>query len=332
MCNMKRCIYPIGQGSFFSEVHYFDANEQIVIVYDCGSRNVAELENQLKYFPYKHIDYLIVSHFHEDHTNGIQKLIETGVSIGTLVVPKLSSVEKLIYICEKVDPEMIFSPGNYFSAERVVEVAEDGESSDEGIMLNSGISKLNHKCRAFIRDKTNWILKFYIDRTMFDKMSDLDQKLVDSITIDSIKDKEYISGMKGIYKKIGKSINMTSMSMYSGVYIKNIDYNRYHYHWQNSAILLNGDADLSNNTKIDKYIEHFKDERNLIANFGIPHHGSYHNMQRALTEFPIKHAYIQSGFINPFGHPAQTIINMHIAEKINVHIINENKKKKIIEY
>jgi len=93
--NFKSTFHGIGQGLFYSLI----VNEH-VIVYDCGSEtNMPPRHNILntyingaminEYFKDGKIDLFIISHFHNDHINGIKKLHSKGIDIREFVMPYL---------------------------------------------------------------------------------------------------------------------------------------------------------------------------------------------------------------------------------------------------
>ncbi len=80
-------FYPVGQGCFYAGSIKNDI-EEFVIVYDCGtisSRNY--LLDSIDEFKrhYKKIDLLMISHFDEDHVNGVSELLTSIPSISTAV-------------------------------------------------------------------------------------------------------------------------------------------------------------------------------------------------------------------------------------------------------
>lgn len=107
---LKRIIHAIGQGAFYTEElcsngKYFNA------VYDCGSITDEEvLKNRIDYYldilkkqqdkeKKPIIDIVFISHFHDDHTNGIDYLLKYA-DVKLLVLPQLNSgqiLESFIY-------------------------------------------------------------------------------------------------------------------------------------------------------------------------------------------------------------------------------------------
>lgn len=92
MITLERKIYPVGQGLFCSEI--LKDGEEIIhaIVYDCGSEcrkilgsQIAELKETLHGHA---IDAIFVSHFHADHINGLESLMD-DIKIKMVFLPKL---------------------------------------------------------------------------------------------------------------------------------------------------------------------------------------------------------------------------------------------------
>lgn len=81
MTQFIRTFHPIGQGAFYSEKHIISDNKTITIVYDCGSETFTDsiLKKKVNASLFEkrstnNIDILFISHFHEDHINGIKYL------------------------------------------------------------------------------------------------------------------------------------------------------------------------------------------------------------------------------------------------------------------
>lgn len=103
MCIITRTFHPVGQGAFYSEKFEFDNGTHKLIVYDCGAQKKDKkyLHTELSsYFSRDtEIDIFFLSHFDEDHINGINKLKELDVKIKTVVIPLIDDSNKWFYIC-----------------------------------------------------------------------------------------------------------------------------------------------------------------------------------------------------------------------------------------
>ena len=87
----RRTLHPVGQGAFFTEHFFSDNGFKCNVVYDCGSFTGANRKNQLRapeilkkeislaFDKGEHIDYLFLSHFDGDHTNGLNELLSKGL-------------------------------------------------------------------------------------------------------------------------------------------------------------------------------------------------------------------------------------------------------------
>ncbi|MDA5107869.1 MBL fold metallo-hydrolase [Brevibacillus thermoruber] len=93
MYPVKFKFHNVGQGLFYS------ANiNGTVVVYDCGAdkQNFKNLNNAINNFKksLKRIDLLVLSHFHEDHVSGLDKLLD-GVDLDTVIIPYLTPLDRL---------------------------------------------------------------------------------------------------------------------------------------------------------------------------------------------------------------------------------------------
>ena len=79
---MRRTIHPVGCGQFITESFLYD---RIHVVMDCGMGRANSATNWLHqlvdshFASYSHIEYLFISHFDNDHYNGIQYLINKNL-------------------------------------------------------------------------------------------------------------------------------------------------------------------------------------------------------------------------------------------------------------
>ncbi len=107
---LTRIIHPVGQGAFYTE-ELCSNGKSFNAVYDCGSitdKNILEnridcyldnLKKQQNKEEKTEIDIVFISHFHNDHTNGIDYLLKNA-NVQVLVLPQLSNgqiLESFIY-------------------------------------------------------------------------------------------------------------------------------------------------------------------------------------------------------------------------------------------
>lgn len=94
---VTRIIHPIGQGAFYTE-KLSNGSDEINVVYDCGgfNRDQTKMKEYLKSYlgrldpksRKKEIEAVFISHFHDDHINGLQYLLENS-RVKYLFLPQL---------------------------------------------------------------------------------------------------------------------------------------------------------------------------------------------------------------------------------------------------
>lgn len=91
---LTRTIHPVGQGAFYSETFRNSESDRhlLTAVYDCGGKLDA-VEREINTIEDVYI--LFISHFHSDHTNGVQKLIKKAKP-KIVVIPRISPSRFLV--------------------------------------------------------------------------------------------------------------------------------------------------------------------------------------------------------------------------------------------
>ena len=92
---VTRIIHPVGQGGFYTET-LSNGTQEATFVYDCGGFDKAK-SKMAKYLdsflpkgkPKKQIEAVFISHFHADHINGLQYLLENA-EVKYLFLPQLT--------------------------------------------------------------------------------------------------------------------------------------------------------------------------------------------------------------------------------------------------
>ena len=102
---LVRTFHPVGHGAFYSEVLYDDNDIAIqTVVYDCGTLSkqkylFQEIDELKRATMTDKIDALFISHFHTDHTSGIEYLSRV-FDIERIFIPVLTDailVESLMF-------------------------------------------------------------------------------------------------------------------------------------------------------------------------------------------------------------------------------------------
>lgn len=112
MCGVKGkfTFHRAGHGLFYSGVITVEKNteEKFNFVYDCGTmpkrRKEFDFDAQIDAYKEsidKKLDMLVISHFHEDHVNGLKKLLDGGVTPKLVIMPYVSDSERATIIFSK---------------------------------------------------------------------------------------------------------------------------------------------------------------------------------------------------------------------------------------
>lgn len=112
---ITRTIWPVGHGAFYTEcLGFHHPNSLVTIVYDCGAKTKEIIEDNIDEFLQSLrkntngkpvVDYLAVSHFHKDHVNGLQYLLNNA-DVKHLILPQFSEevlVEAFIYNAQNTE-------------------------------------------------------------------------------------------------------------------------------------------------------------------------------------------------------------------------------------
>jgi len=111
----RRRQHPVGQGFFHSgDLYESNVGRQLLYVVDCGSKAKHRLSREKQIDDFVHgvgagdvIDLLLVSHVHEDHISGIERLLDstTGLKVDTIMLPLTTLEERLIAFARSVDED-----------------------------------------------------------------------------------------------------------------------------------------------------------------------------------------------------------------------------------
>lgn len=138
-------FHPVGQGCFYSgDIINNNHKKKFTLVFDCGTISSKKyLDNSISVFKSTHdkIDLLIISHFDEDHVNGVAELLN-GISCDTVIIPYYSPLLRLGLFAsnESSNPDydlFLRSPMNYFLQEKfkisnIIVIGNDKEGNTEG--------------------------------------------------------------------------------------------------------------------------------------------------------------------------------------------------------
>lgn len=94
-----RTFHPVGHGAFYTERFYDENGNNIAnVVYDCGSKTISHQDLDAiinsEFRQGENINFVFISHFHDDHVSGILSLCRR-CHVQSIVVPSLPNDYKI---------------------------------------------------------------------------------------------------------------------------------------------------------------------------------------------------------------------------------------------
>lgn len=336
---MTRTFHAIGQGAFYTEKF----ENGFTIVYDCGGQNKKFIVDKIQEVFEKNekVDILFISHFHSDHINGVDFLLEY-CDVKKVVLPFLHDNMKLQFIIENVKNRSY----NQFIVNAIINPQYTFKDQEllliEPFYINTNKTNIsqyidNNKIKCNYIDQ--WI---YIPYNIYfdDFAKQLESALKNSsIDINNILDKIKTdkNNILNIYKSIIKEsgFNTNSLIIYSGL-SKDIDLKLQNITFVNNEVFTSnkvgclylGDAEL-------KYDKEMKKVKYLLANYWddvsvvqIPHHGSYKNYHTELS-WSRSISVISTGF--RYSHPSQKVVEKIKSQDSICAIVSYDKSTQVIQ-
>ena len=352
---MQRVFMPVGQGAFYIEKF----NDGFTVVYDCGSyKNTSIVEENIENSILdKKIDLLVISHYHEDHINGLEYLFNK-FDIKRMLMPYLDLTEKKESFIDAdiknssndfykdfcVDPNEVLSRKFGKSSEIIFVYPEQNPPASPNEIdiqnlndnINSG-DKITYKNK--INDYTWSYIPFNFQNTSRTKQF---EKLTEHLNLDTIDEfKDYYIQNKDDFIKIYKKdmvgdINTNSLVLYSGVYsnIQTTAYSRkksFSFIQNISGCLYLGDYDVKGSQKMKEFDEKYKSFYKEISTIQIPHHGSKHNYNQRLNFKPNIISVISAGINNKFEHPHNETLKQIAIQNGIVILVTEEEETKLTQ-
>lgn len=372
---ITRTIHPIGQGAFYTELLESDGTK-FTVVYDCGCEVVPNISHRAEAIvedwlgsdtesSEKVIDILFISHFHNDHINGVKLLIPhtkvvvmpfiensikvelkslasklsgTGIPISfDIIDPYDFSYTKFLYVVSEKDngkhqypvlnsPEKPQSPENFGDG-----MGQFQDIFDESKYINN-VAYL--KSGDLIRSYDWFYMPFTRELPTGDKKLQETVKnlnaYIGGLTGNWFEDGVLRSKVKNKYNKIDSSLNNTSMLMFSSpVAICECNDEE-----TLPSCLYTGDIQLSKEITmlINKRISLYS-----IGTLQVPHHGSKENWVyfNNSTNGKINNlandtrCFCSHGLHNRFKHPNQLVLDDFKTAGKFLYGVNENPSTKI---
>lgn len=137
-------FHNVGQGLFYSGQIRCDDGSNFNFVYDCGATDKHWKDRSLtldtcidrytKYLNNKNVDMLVISHFHHDHINGIEKLLEKN-NVQDVIIPFYTFEERFVtYFSDEVEDitdeqlRFLLNPYQFFldrNVERIIVIRHE---------------------------------------------------------------------------------------------------------------------------------------------------------------------------------------------------------------
>lgn len=344
---MQRVFMPVGQGAFYVEKF----NDDFTVVYDCGSyKNTSIVEENIKNSILDtKIDLLVISHYHEDHINGLEYLFK-NFDVKRMLMPYLKIEEKMesfidvdiknssnnFYKDFCIDPQNALL-SNFGKSTEITFVYPEPNPQPNEIYIQNLKNEINSgdKITYDVKNSTWSYIPFNFQDT---KRTEQFKALTEKLPINTIYEfKAYYKKNKSefidIYEKVRGDKNTNSLVLYSGAYsnIKTTTYSRrksFSFTQNISACLYLGDYDAEGKQKIEELEGKYKSFYKEISTIQIPHHGSKHNYNPRLNFKPNIISVISAGINNKFKHPHnETLKEIAIQNGIVILVTEEDETK-----
>lgn len=361
---MIRSFLPIGQGGF--AVEQFEKGKYNV-VFDCGTKtgirkkncsNVIKDEIRRTFEPRDRIQKVFITHFHEDHINGLPFLLE-HCCVDEIYMPYLTWSEKVItlillqeYMNDATGPLLqdlvtgrplyhngIETRTAYVLPPQAENYAENESHNARHIPSGEEIERdekdFNHDQWCFIPyafqgDQRATKFEDFLNKNGIS--SDLQHIILHS---DFWNESDQFKKVRKAYEEISsKDINRTTMTVFSGS--KSKDLNQHYYadlcYWPSngcphlyysSGCLYTGDYCAKNKREWEALRLAYDAVWNRIGVFTVPHHGSSNSYNNELSQQRAAFI-INSGYNNSYRHPNHVVLRHLIDNECRFFWVNEH--------
>lgn len=337
-CNMKltRTFHPVGQGAFYTERFYKGDKNIFNMVYDCGSKTKGIGINQIiddVFQPDDEINLLFVSHFHEDHINGIEYLANNH-KIKKLVIPSLSTIgANLILVDYLYNLHSTSDLNNYanrfiescydqemrFEQSNGVEIIQIGDKASQ-IPVHDTLWEYHPSCAA--TEHQDFVSEL-IDAIGFQECYDIFNGRNFAVIRDYFEKDGNIDKLHNFYKSYfeekHRDDNFYSMTVLS----KPADND-----FKQPMCLYTGDFPARYSCCRKKLTSDYKqywDDINILQS---PHHGSGRDNHVKIHDVKKRNCVISYGKDNQYRHPHKNALIIMINAESTIHLVNEDQGSK----
>ncbi|EGR0594049.1 hypothetical protein FG071_19865 [Vibrio cholerae] len=334
---MIRTFHSVGQGAFYTEKF-----ENFMMVYDCGSiKSKIDKEVRSSFLENDSINLLFISHFHDDHINGLDTILE-WCNVEYIVLPLLSDQTKIELFCEsyklnnKFLNDLIFYPSDAIkrispdtkviyirpfsiSQEDFIEV--ELEKMIDGECIDSGAKIITNKINNWFFVPSNYEVSTRV-KSLSEKLNKLPFDVSTTKNfIDAWSNRSNKSKIKKCFNSLRGNPNQNSMMLYSGANDKSVFIEKL-YHpvtglvgfipcffltepvAHRSGCLYFGDYEAKGTQRWDNIRRVYNRYWNDIDTVQIPHHGSIENYNPNINSRSRVISIISTGTKNAYGHPS----------------------------
>ena len=331
----KFIFHGVGQGLFYSG-SLMDG--KFNFVYDCGSASDTEiLIDKIESLP-KNLDFVAISHLHNDHINGLVKLLEKcevkkiylpyfnfagyeSVLLSYMAINGIDVNSSVFKILEYVYSN--FNNENAISIKKPSEILSNDELKNDSLVEHiKGVKFVLIKEIEFPNIKScYWRFRFFNKKREKEKVEELNEKIKDLLkdssysSVEEYIGKEGVNSLEEIYKNVlGNDLNITSLILL-------------HYPRPccccTKQTLLTGDAvfDDDLNSRVGGYLN-----SNIILQ--VPHHGAYNEWYKVSNYIKgcAESLIFSVGKKNKYHHPSVEVFNEIIKScwGNKIHLVYEN--------
>lgn len=310
-------FHSVGQGLCYSGTITQNAHS-INFVYDCGSKNekssTRALQNTIKKLP-RTIDFLVVSHLHEDHISGIPLFLQRpNANIKKIYLPYFDArTFRNVFIAYLISGSIIpTSPMfQYLVNWYDCDFNYEGISSERGEIhdANVEIEFVNGYTSNMLNDWTFLFFNKMVNQNKINAFNKSLQLLLNGQTIEQyiIQQNGNYSLLSNQFNMIFKNLNLTSLLL--------LHFN------STQKTLLTGDieSDRNLNSRLQQYIN----EGDQVI-MQTPHHGA----KKAWNAFSCTFKYhslqvISFGLGNRYGHPSQFVVDDFLKNKVRSKLVTQ---------
>lgn len=363
MIQVKRKQFPVGQGGLHAEVVEFE-REKVVMVYDCGSISSGkgeqkpierEIDRLGTFVGEKRIDYLILSHLHEDHINGVKYLKNQGWRVKRLVLPYTTQQEKIFYaaglIEKNVGGEMFdfaFNPDGYFEGCTLIEVEQesateeppearddDAPAGNEFLRLGNQSGRIGQGAYATTKFQCDWGIALFNYRNQ-DVAAWIEQNFPSALPKQiedwGVEEKKIaVDTYKAALKHFGeRNFNLTSLCAFSGcllgcrcgIYVRRdtccCDHRNDRHGWIHTGdILLKGGC-------LQEFTTFFSSYFNRTGVAQLPHHGARNGYDSILNTQANTVSIVCAGERNRYRHPNVDVLHKVQLQRGRLVFVTDN--------